>query len=157
MTGIATIATADRAGAAPSGSDRRAPVETSGEAAGIQRLFAFRRARQSPGKVSLQFAGHRWVALLNDALLRGSFRTGSGRIAQLVEQMTLNQRVPGSSPGAPTIAILTGMGHRFGERGWRHRHFEREMDRDDRGRDRGFDRDRYDRDSGPGRGGPERL
>ena len=27
----------------------------------------------------------------------------SGRIAQLVEQLTLNQRVPGSSPGAPTI------------------------------------------------------
>src|SRR5262245_31856339 len=27
-----------------------------------------------------------------------------GRIAQLVEQLTLNQRVPGSSPGAPTIA-----------------------------------------------------
>src|ERR1700744_4635214 len=26
-----------------------------------------------------------------------------GRIAQLVEQLTLNQRVPGSSPGAPTI------------------------------------------------------
>ncbi len=25
-----------------------------------------------------------------------------GRIAQLVEQLTLNQRVPGSSPGAPT-------------------------------------------------------
>jgi hypothetical protein len=34
-----------------------------------------------------------------------AFRTGSGRIAQLVEQLTLNQRVPGSSPGAPTIAI----------------------------------------------------
>src|SRR5215218_3503875 len=28
--------------------------------------------------------------------------TGFGRIAQLVEQLTLNQRVPGSSPGAPT-------------------------------------------------------
>src|SRR6185436_7290775 len=27
-----------------------------------------------------------------------------GRIAQLVEQLTLNQRVPGSSSGAPTIA-----------------------------------------------------
>ncbi len=25
-----------------------------------------------------------------------------GRIAQSVEQLTLNQRVPGSSPGAPT-------------------------------------------------------
>ncbi len=30
-------------------------------------------------------------------------RTFDGRIAQLVEQLTLNQRVPGSSPGAPTI------------------------------------------------------
>jgi hypothetical protein len=30
----------------------------------------------------------------------GIFATG--RIAQLVEQLTLNQRVPGSSPGAPT-------------------------------------------------------
>ena len=28
--------------------------------------------------------------------------TWLGRIAQLVEQLTLNQRVPGSSPGAPT-------------------------------------------------------
>jgi hypothetical protein len=32
-----------------------------------------------------------------------------GRIAQLVEQLTLNQRVPGSSPGAPTIQI-NGLG-----------------------------------------------
>ena len=30
------------------------------------------------------------------------FPEKSGRIAQLVEQLTLNQRVPGSSPGAPT-------------------------------------------------------
>ena len=34
-------------------------------------------------------------------------RTFDGRIAQLVEQLTLNQRVPGSSPGAPTIEPLT--------------------------------------------------
>src|SRR5258707_1077635 len=34
--------------------------------------------------------------------LAKAFRAGSGRIAQLVEQMTLNHRVPGSSPGAPT-------------------------------------------------------
>ena len=54
-----------------------------------------------PGK-STYLAGHRGVALLNDALLRRLFRAGSGRIAQLVEQMTLNHRVPGSSPGAPT-------------------------------------------------------
>src|SRR5262245_24213560 len=34
--------------------------------------------------------------------LRGLRGRHSGRIAQLVEQLTLNQRVPGSSPGAPT-------------------------------------------------------
>src|SRR6516165_1597452 len=47
-------------------------------------------------------AGHQGGALLNDPLLTKAFRTRSGRIAQLVEQLTLNQRVPGSSPGAPT-------------------------------------------------------
>ena len=31
------------------------------------------------------------------------------------------------------------------------------MDRDDGGRDRGYERDRDDRDGGPGKGGPERL
>src|SRR5947208_3215668 len=52
-----------------------------------------------------RLAGHPGVALLNDGLSRRPFRThASGRIAQLVEQLTLNQRVPGSSPGAPTIA-----------------------------------------------------
>src|SRR6267154_2291322 len=51
------------------------------------------------------------------------------------------------------LTILTHMGNRFGERGWRHRG----MDRDDGGRDRGLDRDRYDRDGGQGRGGSERL
>src|SRR6516225_849053 len=34
--------------------------------------------------------------------LRGPRGGHFGRIAQLVEQLTLNQRVPGSSPGAPT-------------------------------------------------------
>src|SRR5690349_6419934 len=34
--------------------------------------------------------------------LRAARRAGSGRIAQLVEQLTLNQRVAGSSPAAPT-------------------------------------------------------
>src|SRR5215831_9478588 len=34
--------------------------------------------------------------------LRGHRGGRFGRIAQLVEQLTLNQRVPGSSPGAPT-------------------------------------------------------
>jgi len=55
------------------------------------------------------------------------------------------------------LAVLTGMGHGFGEGSWRQRHFERGMDGGDGGRDRGFDRDRHDRDGGPGRGGPERL
>src|SRR3984893_4223583 len=70
-----------------------------------------RRSRWIPAAFSLsrgpgkprRLAGHWGVALLNDALLRRLFRAGSGRIAQLVEQMTLNHRVPGSSPCAPTI------------------------------------------------------
>jgi hypothetical protein len=41
--------------------------------------------------------------LLQDAALAAGGGRHSGRIAQLVEQLTLNQRVPGSSPGAPTI------------------------------------------------------
>jgi hypothetical protein len=50
------------------------------------------------------------------------------------------------------LAILTHMGRSGGE-GWRHRGFERGMDRG------GHDRDRYDRDGGSDgdRGGPERL
>ena len=74
---------------------RQKPLESSG-------FLPFR----SPAKArenSPQFAGHRRVALLNDALWRRAFPDfSSGRIAQLVEQMTLNHRVPGSSPGAPT-------------------------------------------------------
>src|SRR5207248_8835085 len=51
------------------------------------------------------------------------------------------------------LAVLTGMGHGFfGEGGWRQRHFERGMDRDDGSRDRGYDRDRHDRDGSPGKG-----
>ena len=63
------------------------------------------------------------------------------------------------------LAVLTRMEHRFGGgAGWRHRGFERGMmgrgfdrDGDDGGRDRGYDRNRYDRDGGPDRDGPERL
>jgi LTXXQ motif family protein len=61
------------------------------------------------------------------------------------------------------LAILTHMGRFGGEgEGWRH-HFEHGMmGRGERDRDRGYDRDRYDRDGGSGRdrdGGdrPERL
>ena len=63
------------------------------------------------------------------------------------------------------LAVLTHMDRRFGGRGeggWRHRGFERGMgmyrDRDDGGRDRSYDRNRYDReDRAPDQGGPERL
>jgi hypothetical protein len=60
------------------------------------------------------------------------------------------------------LAILTRMDGRFGGGGWRHREFMRGMDRGDGDRSRGYDRDRYDRDGGPGRdqgggAGPERL
>ncbi len=58
------------------------------------------------------------------------------------------------------LAVLTHMEHGFGPEGWRHHRFERGMDRFDRdgdGRGRGFDRDRYDRDGGPDRGGSGRL
>jgi hypothetical protein len=68
---------------------------------GLPAAFSFflpvRRAGKTP-----RLAGHREGALLNDALLRRLSGPASGRIAQLVEQMTLNHRVPGSSPGAPT-------------------------------------------------------
>ena len=36
---------------------------------------------------------------------QGEMADFDGRIAQLVEQLTLNQRVQGSSPCAPTIKI----------------------------------------------------
>lgn len=63
------------------------------------------------------------------------------------------------------LAVLTHMDRRFGGRGeggWRHRGFDRGMgmdrDRDDGGRDRSYDRNRYDReDRAPDQGGPERL
>jgi LTXXQ motif family protein len=56
------------------------------------------------------------------------------------------------------LAVLTRMDRFGGRDGWHHRRFEREM-RGDRDSDhhRGYGRDRYDRDGGPDRGGPERL
>lgn len=55
------------------------------------------------------------------------------------------------------LAVLTRMDRFAGREGW-HRRFEREMGRDrDFDRPRGYDRDRYDRDGGPDRSGPERL
>ena len=62
------------------------------------------------------------------------------------------------------LAVLNHMGRVGGGEGWRHRGMERGMgrdrdrDRDDGGRERRFERNRYDRDGGaPDRGGPERL
>ena len=54
------------------------------------------------GPILHTFPGQWELDLLQDAALAGSRGRHSGRIAQLVEQLTLNQRVPGSSPGAPT-------------------------------------------------------
>jgi hypothetical protein len=54
-------------------------------------------------------AGLRWTVGTRFATGRSPCgahpRRRFGRIAQLVEQLTLNQRVPGSSPGAPTNRI----------------------------------------------------
>ena len=90
--------------AVPNGSDapvsraqpehRQKPLKSSG----FSPLARSAKARENLARL----AGHPRVALLNDALLRGLSGPSSGRIAQLVEQMTLNHRVPGSSPGAPT-------------------------------------------------------
>jgi hypothetical protein len=69
------------------------------------------------------------------------------------------------------LALLTHAEHRFGGgEGWRHHGGMGGMgpggmgpdrglgrDRDDGGRGRGFDRNRYDRDGGPDQGGGERL
>ena len=41
------------------------------------------------------------------ALVVPGFTLAAGRIAQLVEQLTLNQRVQGSNPCAPTNEINT--------------------------------------------------
>src|SRR5262249_54978061 len=59
------------------------------------------------------FAGQWELALLQDAALAGPPQRRLGRIAQLVEQLTLNQRVPGSSPGAPTNKINHLAGWQF--------------------------------------------
>src|SRR5262249_8990879 len=83
------------------GSD--AEQSNKGKAAGSGGFSRFNQPADWAG-TAVRFAGHWGIALLNDALPRWLFRRGSGRIAQLVEQLTLKQRVPGSSPGAPTTA-----------------------------------------------------
>ena len=95
--------TAPRTGAGPSGSEGRGsgPDPALAEAAEIQRLFAVPAIHQRAGKL----APACWTSRGRFAKRRpsqGFSGPASGRIAQLVEQLTLNQRVPGSSPGAPT-------------------------------------------------------
>ena len=102
MTGsIATICRAG-AGATAGGSDRAGYSyghrEKPLESGGFSPFGAVAEGREN----FLSLAGQWGGALLNDAPRKGFPGTGSGRIAQLVEQLTLNQRVPGSSPGAPT-------------------------------------------------------
>ena len=100
MTG--SIATICRAGATAGGSDRAGYSyghrEKPLESGGFSPFGAVAEGREN----FLSLAGQWGGALLNDAPRKGFPGTGSGRIAQLVEQLTLNQRVPGSSPGAPT-------------------------------------------------------
>ena len=95
--------TAPATGAVPSGSRGRGsgPDPALAEAAEIQRLFAVPAIHQGAGKL----APACWTSRGRFAKRRpsqGFSGPASGRIAQLVEQLTLNQRVPGSSPGAPT-------------------------------------------------------
>src|SRR5207344_1894684 len=85
---------------------RAVPAEIA--AAGIGRLF------QKPERVGLYLpaiAGvERWThpaPFAKPRALRRFTPRQSGRIAQLVEQLTLNQRVQGSSPCAPTIKSST--------------------------------------------------
>jgi len=74
--------------------------------------------RRRPGTVHTRAPALPWTARDRFATrprLRGiACGRHSGRIAQLVEQLTLNQRVLGSSPSAPTNQIkdLRGLDHR---------------------------------------------
>jgi hypothetical protein len=70
MTAImAMIGTATGTGAAASGSERGLLSQIHRKAAGIRRLFAI-TGRAPARENRRRFAGHRGVALLNDALLR---------------------------------------------------------------------------------------
>jgi hypothetical protein len=73
-----------------------------------RRRIAERRATEAlenAQKRSGGCAGQSRIALLHDPAAAASRERHSGRIAQLVEQLTLNQRVLGSSPSAPTNHI----------------------------------------------------
>src|SRR5271169_763159 len=97
---VATIGTV-----AASGSDRaHSSCQLTAKAAGIRQPFLLWQGRGRPGKprAACWTSGGRFA---KRRPLAKAFRTGSGRIAQLVEQLTLNQRVAGSSPAAPTKAF----------------------------------------------------
>src|SRR4029077_8530415 len=70
------------------------------------RRYAFVRVRASGKGLSHDLFGPSLDSGNSLCYRTEPFRGGIfGRIAQLVEQLTLNQRVPGSSPGAPTKYI----------------------------------------------------
>src|SRR4029453_3803924 len=82
------------------GTETRSPTRRRPEAAGqFAGGFSFccPRLRAGPAR--------QWQSPLLSRRLAITSRSNSGRIAQLVEQLTLNQRVQGSSPCAPTIEI----------------------------------------------------
>src|ERR1700739_4576284 len=103
MTTIVTAAGTMAGGKATGGSDRAGPpiARKQKKAAGFRRLFSPLQAVPRAGKnpPDCWTSGGRFA---KRRPLAKAFRAGRGRIAQLVEQMTLNHRVPGSSPGAPT-------------------------------------------------------
>src|SRR6266481_3311057 len=65
-------------------------------------FFVARALRPRLGKLPFPCWTSRRRFAKRPALAKAFSDVRSGRIAQLVEQLTLNQRVPGSSPGAPT-------------------------------------------------------
>ncbi len=102
--------------AAAIGIDRKPPAASARSPRRARRRPGSRRDR--PGGFSLSFrglprrpGGHAACQgprpLLTDARLARFPPRQSGRIAQLVEQLTLNQRVQGSSPCAPTNNFRT--------------------------------------------------
>ena len=81
MTGMAGIAAVEGNGSSRPRFGRSKGHQKPPDSGGF---FVFAFSGLSRG-LSSQLAGHRQVALLNDALLRRLFRAGSGRIAQLIE------------------------------------------------------------------------
>src|SRR5579863_8928117 len=92
------------------GSDPAGRAERSigiAKAAGFRRLFQLFTARPAVwDKMGACWTSQGRFAKRRPLAMRFFGTLFSGRIAQLVEQLTLNQRVPGSSPGAPTTCFL---------------------------------------------------